>query len=154
MPRYGCGSCRMPNHWSAMSRDHGLPFCLAYGTFSLGYARWRAGEREAGETGMRQGMGMCGEQGICARVPLFIARHAEAEAEIGHFESALAMVDDAIALSERTSQHSFDAELHRVRGDTLLPAYRPILMPPRRRSRARSRSPAASIQRASNCAPQ
>ena len=35
----------------AMSRDHGLPFWLAYGTFALGYARWQAGEREPGETG-------------------------------------------------------------------------------------------------------
>ena len=48
----------------AMSRDHGLPFWLAYGTYALGYARWRTGEREAGETAMRLGMTMCREQGI------------------------------------------------------------------------------------------
>jgi predicted ATPase len=73
---------------------------------------------------MRQGIAMCGEQAICVQVPLFKARQAEGEAETGHVESALAMADEAIALSERTSHHSFDAELHRVRGDMLLRANR------------------------------
>jgi class 3 adenylate cyclase/predicted ATPase len=109
----------------AMSRDRSLPFWFAYGSFSLGYARSKAGEREVGETSMRQGMAMCKEQGICAHVPLFMARQAEAEAEMGHIESALTLSDEAIALSERTGHHSFDAELHRVRGDTLLRANRP-----------------------------
>jgi predicted ATPase len=37
------------------------------------------------------------------------------------------MLDDAFALSERTGQHSYDAELHRVRGDILLRVDRPDL---------------------------
>jgi predicted ATPase len=106
----------------AMSRDRGLPFWLAYGTFALGYARWQAGDREAGETGMRQGITMCREQGICVQVPLFVARQAEAEAEMGGVETALSMVDDALTMSERTGQHCYDAELHRVRGDVLVRA--------------------------------
>jgi predicted ATPase len=105
-----------------MSRDRGLPFWLAYGTFALGYARWQAGDREAGETGMRQGITMCREQGICVQVPLFVARQAEAEAEMGGVETALSMVDDALTMSERTGQHCYDAELHRVRGDVLVRA--------------------------------
>jgi predicted ATPase len=103
-----------------MSRDRGLPFWLAYGTFALGYARARAGEPEAGQTNMHQGMAMCRNQGICAQVPLFMARQAEIETEMGYVDAAMAMVDDAIAASDRTSHHSFDAELHRARGDTLL----------------------------------
>jgi class 3 adenylate cyclase/predicted ATPase len=105
-----------------MSRDHGLPFWLAYGTFARGYARRQAGEREAGETGMRLGMTMCKEQGICEWVPFFAAIQADAEAEAGRVESALATLDDAFALSERTGQHWPDAELHRVRGDVLVRA--------------------------------
>ena len=55
-------------------------------------------------------------------MPLFTARQAEAEAEVGGVESALAMVDDALTMSERTGQHWPDAELHRVRGDVLVRA--------------------------------
>jgi class 3 adenylate cyclase/predicted ATPase len=110
-----------------MSRDHELPFWLAYGTFALGYARRQMGEREAGETDMRQGMTMCREQGICVWVPLFAARQADEEARIGRVEGALAMLDDALTLCERTGQHWFDAELHRLRGDTMLRAIRPDL---------------------------
>jgi class 3 adenylate cyclase len=108
----------------AMSREHGLAFYLARSTFLLGYARWRAGE-EAGETEMREGIGMMREQGITYKLPLFEACRAEAEAEMGRVESALAMLDDAFALSERTGQHCHDAELHRLRGDILLRADRP-----------------------------
>ena len=104
----------------AMSGDRGLPLWFVYSTFALGYARARLGEQEVGETRMRQGVAMCREQGLCVHVPLFMARQAETEAVRGHFNSGLAIVDDAICLSERTRHHSFDAELHRVRGETLL----------------------------------
>jgi class 3 adenylate cyclase/predicted ATPase len=110
-----------------MSREHGLAYYLANGTFLLGYARWRAGEREAGETGMRGGIRMCREQGITLHLALLEACHAEAEAEMGRVESALTMLDDAFALCERTGQHCYDAELHRVRGDILLRVDRPDL---------------------------
>ena len=104
----------------AMSRDHGLPFWYAYGTFALGYARWRGGEQERGEAGMRQGITMCKEQGISVWVPSFAAIQADAEADAGRLEPALSMLDEALALSERTGQHWHDAETYRIRGDILL----------------------------------
>jgi predicted ATPase len=110
-----------------ISREHGLSFYLATGTFVLGYARWRTGEREAGDADMHLGKGMLSEQGIRLWLPLFEACHAETEAGMGRIESALAMLDDAFALSERTGQHWHDAELHRVRGDILLRVDRPDL---------------------------
>jgi predicted ATPase len=111
----------------AMSREHGLAFYLARSTFLLGYAHWRAGNKEVGETEMREGIGMMREQGITYKLPFFEACRAEAEAEMGRVESALAMLDSAFALSERTGQHCHDAELHRSRGDILLRADRPDL---------------------------
>jgi class 3 adenylate cyclase/predicted ATPase len=104
----------------AMSHEHGLAYFLANGTFVLGYARWHIGEREVGEADMHLGKRMLNEQGITIHMPLYEACHAEAEAEMGHVESALSMLDDAFTLSERTGQHWHDAELHRVRGDILL----------------------------------
>jgi predicted ATPase len=76
---------------------------------------------------MHAGIGMLREQGIAIFLPLFGATHAEAEAEMGRVESALAMLDDAFTVSERTEQHWHDAELHRVRGDILLRADGPDL---------------------------
>ena len=110
-----------------MSREHGLAFYLATGTFALGYARWRTGERQSGEADMRLGKRMLGEQGQHLWLPLHEACRAETEAETSHVDSAIATLDDAFAESERTGQHWYDAELHRVRGDILLRVDRPDL---------------------------
>jgi len=45
---------------------------------------------------------------------------AEAEARGGDIDPALAILDEALATSERIGHRSFDAELHRVRGEMLL----------------------------------
>ena len=110
-----------------MSREHGLAFYLATGTFALGYARWRTGERQSGEADMRLCKRMLGEQGQHLWLPLHEACRAETEAETSHVDSAIATLDDAFAESERTGQHWYDAELHRVRGDILLRVDRPDL---------------------------
>ena len=81
----------------AMSREHGLQMWLALGTFELGYASWRTGERDAGGMDMRLGMGMLREQRVTVRRTLFESAHAEAEAEMGHVDAALDMLDDAFA---------------------------------------------------------
>jgi tetratricopeptide (TPR) repeat protein len=45
---------------------------------------------------------------------------AEAEARAGDVDRAVAILDEALATCQRTGHRSFDAELHRVRGDMLL----------------------------------
>ena len=45
---------------------------------------------------------------------------AEAEARAGDPDRALAVLDEALATSDRTGYRAFEAELHRARGDTLL----------------------------------
>jgi predicted ATPase len=45
---------------------------------------------------------------------------AEAEARAGDVDRALAILDEALATSERVSHRTFDAELHRVRGEMRL----------------------------------
>jgi predicted ATPase len=44
----------------------------------------------------------------------------EAEARAGDVDRALAILDEALATSERTGHRTFDTELHRVRGAMLL----------------------------------
>src|SRR5208282_5748519 len=55
------------NSLVALSREHGLQMWLAFGTFELGYARWRTGERDAGDADMRLGMGVLREQALKVR---------------------------------------------------------------------------------------
>ena len=55
----------------------GCKCALALSTFELGYARWRTGERDAGDTDMRLGMGMLKEQGVMVRRTLFESAHAQ-----------------------------------------------------------------------------
>ena len=45
---------------------------------------------------------------------------AEAEARAGDVDRAIATLDEALVTSERIGHRSFDAELHRVRGEMLL----------------------------------
>jgi len=104
----------------ALSREHGLRMWLAVGTFELGHARWRTGERQAGEAEMLAGIGRCREQELALELQLLEAAYAEAQSEMGRIESAVAILDGAFALSERTGQHWHDAELNRLRGNILL----------------------------------
>ena len=103
-----------------LAREHVMPQWLAIGTFTLGWARWHSGDREAGEKEMRNGMALFREQGIRFPLPLCAVLLAEIEDELGRIEHALAILDDALADAERTGQHHFDAELHRQRGALLL----------------------------------
>ena len=102
------------------AQEHVMPQWLAIGTFTLGWARWHSGDREAGEKEMRNGMALFREQGIRFPLPLCAVLLAEIEDEIGRIGPALTILDDALADAERTGQHHFDVELHRQRGALLL----------------------------------
>ena len=103
-----------------IAQEHVMPQWLAIGTFTLGWARWHSGDREAGEKEMRNGMALFGEQSIRFPLPLCAVLLAEIEDEIGRIGPALTILDDALADAERTGQHHFDVELHRQRGALLL----------------------------------
>jgi predicted RNase H-like nuclease len=51
---------------------------------------------------------------------LFETALAEAEAEAGEIEAALATIDHAVALTERTGQRWSEADTHHARGEILL----------------------------------
>jgi predicted ATPase len=109
----------------ALSLEHGLPIFLAYGVSFVGCVRWRKGEREDGRAEMARGTRMLEDGGMTLNLPLMRSLAAEAEAERGETGAALALIDDALAVAERTGQHWQDAELHRGRGDVLLNAAAP-----------------------------
>jgi predicted ATPase len=100
---------------------HGLEMYVGYGGALNGWARaTHFGELAEGIVEMREGIEVLRQIGINLLTPLFHARLASLEAENGEWEGALARVDEAIADSGRRENRTFDAELHRVRGEILL----------------------------------
>ncbi len=69
---------------------------------------------------MRGGAELLREQNLLWFDGLFKIGLAEAEAGSGDVDRALAILDEALATSERIGHRAFDSELHRARGEILL----------------------------------
>jgi class 3 adenylate cyclase/tetratricopeptide (TPR) repeat protein len=104
----------------SLSREHGLQFFFAYGTFMLGWASWHQGQRESGIAGMREGIALLRSQGINVYRPFMETLLGQAEAEMGRVEAGLAILGEQLTEVERTGQRSMEAEMHRIRGQILL----------------------------------
>jgi predicted ATPase len=103
-----------------LAREHDMPLYRAYGEFLQPWSRWHLGDREGGLPAMRRGIVACRNMGNLIYTTLFDTALAEAEAEAGEIEAALASIDHAIALTERTGQRWNEADIHRARGEILL----------------------------------
>jgi class 3 adenylate cyclase/predicted ATPase len=103
-----------------LAREHGMQLYSAYGSFLEPWARWHLGDRNNGLFEMRRGIAACLDQGNAMYTQLFETALAEAEAEAGEIEAALASIDHAIAETQRTGQRWNEADTFRVRGDILL----------------------------------
>jgi class 3 adenylate cyclase/predicted ATPase len=103
-----------------LAREHGMPLYSAYGEFLQPWARWHLGDREGGLAAMRRGIAACHEMGNALFTTLFETALAEAEAEAGEIGAALASIDHAVALTDRTGQRWSEADTHRARGEILL----------------------------------
>jgi adenylate cyclase len=60
------------------------------------------------------------EQGFVLNLPSLEAALAEAQASAGNTDAAFRRLDDALAELERTEQHWYQAEIHRIRAGILL----------------------------------
>jgi predicted ATPase len=87
--------------------------------FFDGLVKAESGAPADGLEDMRRGAEFLREQNVLYDGLLKIVL-ADAEARAGDVDRALAVLDEALAISERIGHHAFDAELHRVRGDMLL----------------------------------
>jgi predicted ATPase len=104
-----------------LAKAHELQTYKGYGAALNGWARAAyLGELAEGIAEMRQGIEDLRQIGINLITPLIQARLASLEAKSGACEGAIARVDQALAYSARRENRTFDAELHRVRGEILL----------------------------------
>ena len=103
-----------------LARAHEMPMFAAYGAFYGSWSHAQSVDCEIGLADMRAAIAACRERGIGLNVPLFVTALAEAEAQAGEIDAALATVDGAIAEIERDGQRWCEVEAHRVRGEILL----------------------------------
>ena len=103
-----------------LARDSGLDFFNPQRVILDGWVKAQSGMPVEGLEDMHRGVELAREQNVRVFDGLYKATLAEAEARAGDTASALSILDEALATSERTGHRTFDAELHRVRGEMLL----------------------------------
>jgi predicted ATPase len=104
-----------------LARQHDLPFWRAYGVFLEGLAGAHQGTvPDAGREEMHRGVELLREQNVPLFGPLLKIALAEAEVRGGDIDRAFAILDEALATSDRIGHRTYDAELHRLRGKMLL----------------------------------
>jgi class 3 adenylate cyclase/predicted ATPase len=103
-----------------LAREHDLPFWRAFAVFLEGLAASQGSTASGGLEAMRRGIELVREQNVLLFDGLVKIAFAEAEARAGDPERAVASLDEALATCERIGHRTFEAELHRVRGEMLL----------------------------------
>jgi predicted ATPase len=88
--------------------------------FLQGWAASQSGAPADGLEDMRRGAELLREQNALLYDGLLKVALAGAEAGAGDLGRAIAIIDEALATSNRTGYRAFEAELHRARGEALL----------------------------------
>jgi tetratricopeptide (TPR) repeat protein len=112
------GVARNALELARLARAHDLTMFQAFAVFLEGFVKEEAASGD-GLDDMRRGVGLLRAQRVLMFDGLLKIALAEAEARAGDPDRAVAILDEALATSERTGYRAFEAELHRVRGEHL-----------------------------------
>ena len=103
-----------------LAHEHELIMYRSFGVFLEGWAKAGDGAPGCGLADMRRGVDLLREQNVLMFDGLIKIALAEAEAQAGDVDRALAILDEALATCDRAGYRAFEAELSRVRGEMLL----------------------------------
>jgi class 3 adenylate cyclase/predicted ATPase len=104
----------------ALSIEQGFPFWLACGTILRGWALAKHGQGEEGIARMRQGLDAMQATGAEFARSYFLALLAEVYGKVGQPEEGLTTLAEALAAVDKTREHFYEAELHRLKGQLTL----------------------------------
>jgi predicted ATPase len=104
----------------AVTTEQGFSFWRAQGTIYRGWVKVKNGDVTEGISLLRSGSAAHRATGAETVGPYFNALLASAYEISGQIEEALAQLDDALQIIERTGERWFEAELHRHKGQLLL----------------------------------
>ena len=99
--------------------QYGFPQIAAWLQGFDGWATARTGDPRAGEKRLRDGLALSAAIGLALMRPQFTTMLAEVVARDGRIDEALALLDEAEAIAERTRERYYLAETLRIRGELL-----------------------------------
>ena len=100
--------------------EHGFPWWVAAAQVNLGWAIAHRGEVAQGLEMATQGVAMWRMMGAELAAPSFYLHVAEIHLLDGNPGEAIKAIDEALAIIAKTGEGLYEAEIHRVRGETLL----------------------------------
>ena len=110
---------------TALSNQHALAMWQAYATIASGWALVLCGRSGAGLEQLRDGLVSLQTTGTVLFRPCGLGLLAEAHQASGEAEEGLRVLDEALALVERTEERWIEAELRRLKGEIALMAAGP-----------------------------
>ena len=103
-----------------LSQQHSMGYYLAFSRLYLSLGRVQLGNTQRGLDDFRQSLADYRDQGNRVIVPGFLGVLARLEAAAQNYERALALIDEALAMSQEGGDRLYDSTLHRLRGNILL----------------------------------
>lgn len=104
----------------AISAEQSLSFWHAGGMVMRGWALAECDSSSEGITVLRQGLEAWQATGSVTYQTYYLSLLAEVLGQQGQTDEGLKVLDDALALAERTGEHFVHAELHRLQGELLM----------------------------------
>jgi predicted ATPase len=103
-----------------MARTHGFPLFVGANLVLQGWALAMHGRATEALAQMEQGLAMSQATGHKVFYPWNLALMAEAYGQAGQFAAALTVVVEALTIIDTTEERMWEAELHRLKGETCL----------------------------------
>jgi predicted ATPase len=108
---------------SALSTEHGFPITLAAGAAHQGWALAEQGREKEGIMRIRQGIDTWRATGSTLFFqPFLLAMLAEVHGKGGLPEEGLTVLDEALAIVDKTGERFWEAELYRLKGELTVQA--------------------------------
>jgi TOMM system kinase/cyclase fusion protein len=127
---FATGVYRWRREWAAsqvhaealltLATEQGFPQWVATATFHRGAALAAQGRGDTGIGDMRQGLAAFRATGGENSMPFWLGVLATAYGDVGQPASGLPLLDEALALADKTEERHFEAELYRLKGELLL----------------------------------
>jgi predicted ATPase len=109
----------------SLCEEHGFPQWAAGGCILKGWAAIDQGDTERGIELLRNGVRAWRNAGARLWLPIFLALEAEAHAKLGHGDSVLQVITEALEIAEDTGERWAVAEVLRIRANLMLAAAHP-----------------------------
>jgi hypothetical protein len=103
----------------ALSAEHGYPDRSAYAVQVRGWAMTEQGRNE-GITQIREGLAALRSTGTQLAWPYLLSMLVEACIKIGRLDDGLSALTEAFAAADEQEDHSWQAEMHRLKGELLI----------------------------------